>query len=198
MYGGPTRQVDSYVLENMRTRARQAAMRQRDMERNLESARKRAEAAANELRQRSMAGAQEIEREIEAESRKLTSEMESIRTDFGIALGRQNLQLRKELDELRSSISASNKQMDALNAKIDNMAKKFDAELKSVIDRIAGQKDRAQVYLNQFATLLAQIDRLYPDKLAPGRAEQLHEAERFIKANIANADYQGAFTIFHP
>lgn len=192
MYGGPTKQVDSYVLENMRNRARQAAMRQRDMERNLESARKRAEAAASELRQRSMAGAQEIEREIEAESRKLTSEMESIRTDFGIALGRQNLQLRKELDELRSSISASNKQMDALNAKIDNMAKKFDAELKSVIDRIAGQKDRAQVYLNQFATLLAQIDRLYPDKLAPGRAEQLHEAERFIKANIANADYQAA------
>ena len=191
----PTRQVDQYALDNLRRASRQAEIQRGQLERNLQDARRQLDVSARELAKRASASPEEIQRMVEREARKLSAQIDGIRTDFGVALGQQNLKLRKELDTIRQSVQTADKRLDSLEMKIDKVTKQFDADLRAIVERISRQKDRAQVYLNQLEVLLEQINTLHPEKLTPGQVEQIRESEKFVKVNIANSDFQAAIGI---
>ena len=186
------RTVDRDVYNRTQNQARQARQRMATAERNLHEAEARLRQAEEDLRTRSRFDANQLQREIKEQGRILTNELDSIEESIRLELGRQNVHLRKQLDEVRANVNASNRSVDELNRRINQLSEDFNANVRIITERIAKQQERAQYYLNQLDIILGIIDALHPDKLTPGRADQLHEGRDFIAADIARGDYEAA------
>ena len=108
--------------------ARQARQRMATAERNLHEAEARLRQAEEDLRTRSRFDANQLQREIKEQGRILTNELDSIEESIRLELGRQNVHLRKQLDEVRANVNASNRSVDELNRRINQLSEDFNAK----------------------------------------------------------------------
>lgn len=184
--------VDQQVYNNTRMQVDNARRQRRETENAVKAAEERLRQAERDLREINNTGSREIQNLVKEQERMLSAQIDDLDENIRLELGRQNVRLRKQLDELRSEMRSSNQRMDDVESRLQKITADFNTSIRAITQRIERQRDRAQFFANQVDAILRAIDLLHPDKLTPGRAEQLHERRNFIATNITNGDYEAA------
>ena len=200
------RYVTQYEYDNAMRRKREADERRAKADSDLQQARIRLEQAQNDLARRNGFDKRQLQKVLQEEENKLLRGMDETSLELRRAIGQQNVALRKQLDEVRHDVAVTNGKIesvkedisqakcaiDEVEQRVSEVGKRFGQELREIAERLAKERDRAQYYANTFSLLLEHIDKLHPEKLTPGKAEILHDADRFVTVNLKNGDYQAA------
>lgn len=150
----------------------------------------------NRLRRESDVSTQQVLDQIQTAMNVLFAENETLRVDMEQELLQYIQQTQQQMADFQSTIADVAYQAEEIDRKIDTLSAEVAERFRVLTEAAEQEKQRAQLYVNQYALILQQIHVLHPERLTPGEVEQNFDPViGFLEMNMANGDYQAAIGV---
>lgn len=158
--------------------------------------RRRVKNEMNRMRRQEGVSTQQALDQIESTGNLLFAENEALRAEMEQELLRHVQQTQQQMALFRDSIAGVELQAEEIDRKIDALSTEVAERFRELAEAAAQEKQRAQLYANQYALILQQIHALHPEKLTPGEVEQNYDPVlSFLEMDLVNGDYQAAIGV---
>lgn len=113
-------------------------------------------------------------------------ELDKLREDLGRQLGRQAVETRRVLDEIRSMAADNRRTLDAAVSKISELEKEMARQFKAIEAQLQEKRKTALFYYDQLTDLVAQIEKLSPEKYELLYPDQIKQNSFVLRSGVAD------------
>ena len=185
--------VENNHYNRVKAEAREAARKKQEADRKQRAERERLRRLEREAAQAAAEDAQQMEARLRAETDRLLAGIDNVSYEMRAALQQHIAQTEQEMRRVRNSVRAVQQQAVQLDGRIDDLENSVGARFRELAEALAGEKERARLYSNQFGVLLEQVHGMNPRQLTPGTVEnELEPVRNFLAMDLENGDYQAA------
>ncbi len=128
----------------------------------------------------------EMQKKFDSASRDIQEELESLREEFGRQLGRQALENKRSLAEIRRLAENNKRDLDSLNKEIGSLEKKVKEQLDSLARQLQEDRKQALYYYDQFGEIVRKIGERFPDKYEVLYPEQLQPGYYALRSGLGS------------
>ncbi len=163
-------------VESMRRQADLSASKRQNADQELLTQRRKLDALAQESGGMSKEDLRAMQQRFDAANKDIQGELEELRIQFGQELGKQALENKRALAEIRRLAEGNKRDLDSLNEEILSLEKSVKGQFERLEKLAQDNRKQALYYYGQLRNIVAQIDErfpdkyevLYPDQLQPG------------------------------
>ena len=196
----------AYVNRNqyntMRNRAQQSDSRKKTADSEVKQEAAKLDQLRRESSGMSAADLQRMQRRFDDANRALQKELEDLRVELGLQLGRQAVETRRALDEIRRLAEGNKRDLEEVNRQIGALEKRIDREVRRLAQQMEGKRKQALCCCDRYGELVKRVQELFPEKyellfpdvLQPG-FYVLQTGLGYVLDNIEHGDYEAAIGV---
>jgi len=191
--------VNRNTYNSMKKKAEESAGRKRAADSEVKQAAARLNQLGRESAGMSAADLQRMQRQFDNANRALQTELEELRVELGLQLGRQAVETRKRLDEIRRMAEGNKRDLEAVNRQITDLEAHMNREFQRLARQVEDKRKQALCCYDRYRELLERMQELdpekhellYPNVLQPG-SYVLRTGLGYVLDNIRQGSYEAA------
>lgn len=145
---------------------------------------------------------QKIQKQFENANKDVQNELQSLREEIGIKLGRQAAETKRTLDDIRGLAQKNRSEIETVAKRVNSLEKKVDENIREIATKIENRRKQSIYYYDRLSGLVDQINNLFPEKYEDLYPEQLNPGLFALQTglvdvigNIENGNYEAAIGI---
>ncbi len=176
-------------------RERRAASGKIDAEHRYADAKNDLRTAEYERESQGSLSQKELDWKLSKERERLFEGLEGISEELQIAIGRQNVRFRDQIDRVRLDLGRTNVRVSEVNQRVSDIAADFHRNITAIAEAELSREHRARFYRNQAQIMYDQVMELHPEELALGEAGEIASRLSEADTDLVNHDYEAAIGI---
>ena len=143
-----------------------------------------------------------IQNKFDESNSTIQEEILKLREELGVQLGKQAIDNRRIIEDVRKLAEANKKNLDNLNSDISKLDQKLNEYISATVSSINEDRKQALLYYDQFFAIISSISNLYPEKyevffpdqLTPG-ISALRSVGEYALEDITEKRYEAAISV---
>ncbi len=176
--------VNRTQYDSMRSQAASSAARRQSADQELLEQRRKLEQLARDGGGMSKEDLRAIQKRFDATNKALRDELEELRERFGQELGKQALENKRAIAEIRHLAEANQHDLEGLSREITGLENSIKAHFDRMEKRAQDNRKQALFYYEQLREIVEQVDELFPDKYEVLYPDQLQPGAYVLRSAL--------------
>ena len=173
-------------------RERRAGREKTDADHKYADAKGDLRSAEYELESQGSISQKELDWKLSRERERLFSGLDGISEELQMAIGRQNIRFREQIDRVRLDLGRTNVRVGEVNQRVSDIAANFHHHITRIAEAELSRENRARFYRNQAQVMFDHVMELHPEELAPSEAGEISSRLAEADTNLENGDFEAA------
>ena len=187
---------------SMKRQANQAESQRFNVDQEVLQKRRKLSALKDQATGLSATDLRAVQRKFDKAYLEVQKELESLREELGLKLGRQATETKREIDNVRRLAQKNQKDIDAVAKQAKELEKTVNDQIKSLAEQIENTRKKALYYFDRLEDIVQKVSLLYPDKyeiLYPDQIQPgyftLQTGLNDVLGNIEGKTYEAAISV---